>query len=73
MSKKVTKKKAKSTLTAEDRAALVKALNESRDLAHIVLECGSAMSNDCHEVERLTREAGLKLGLKQVNWYCDFE
>jgi len=73
MSKKVKKKAPKSSLTAEDRAALVKAINESRALANVVLECGSAMANDCHEVERLTREIAGKLGLKQENWYCDFK
>ena len=73
MSKKVKKKAPKSTLTADDRAALVKAINESRSLANTVLECGSAMANDCHEVEQLTRELATKLGLKQEGWYCDFK
>jgi len=73
MSKKVKKKAAKSSLTADDRAALVKAINESRSLASMVLECGSAMANDCHEVEQLTRELARKLGLKQENWYSDFK
>ena len=73
MSKKVTKKKAKSTLTVEDRAGLVKVINESRALANTVLECGSAMANECHEVEQLTRELATKLGLKQEGWYCDFK
>ena len=73
MSKKVKKKAPKSSLTAEDRAALVKAINESRSLASMVLECGSAMANDCHEVEQLTRELATKLGLKQESWYCDFK
>ena len=73
MSKKVKKKAPKSSLTADDRAALVKAINESRALANVVLECGSAMANDCHEVERLTREIAGKLGLKQEYWYCDFK
>jgi len=73
MSKKVKKKAPKSSLTADDRAALVKAINESRALASCVLECGSAMANDCHEVEHLTGEIARKLGLKQENWYSNFE
>ena len=73
MSKKVKKKAPKSSLTAEDRAALVKAINESRSLASMGLECGSAKAKDCHEVEQLTRELATKLGLKQEGWYCDFK
>ena len=73
MSKKVTKKKVKSTLTAEDRAAIIKVINKTRDLVGTVLECGGAMTHDCHEVTDLARELGDQLGFKRENWYSDFE
>ena len=77
MGKKVTKKKAKSTLTAEDRADIVKFINESRDLVSTVLECGSAWANDCHKLADLGRELGQKLGFKHKtdgpHWNSDFE
>ena len=73
MSKKVTKKKVKSTLTAEDRAAIIKVINKTRDLVGTVLECGGAMTHDCHEVIDLARELGDQLGFKRENWYSDFE
>ena len=73
MSKKVTKKKVKSTLTAEDRAAIIKVINKTRDLVGTVLECGGAMTHDCHEVTDLARELGNQLGFKRENWYSDFE
>jgi hypothetical protein len=73
MSKKVAKKKVKSTLTAEDRAAIIKVINKTRDLVGTVLECGGAMTHDCHEVTDLARELGDQLGFKRENWYSDFE
>ena len=73
MSKKVKKKAPKSSLTAEDRAAIVKVINKTRDLVGTVLECGGAFTHDCHEVTDLARELGDQLGFKRENWYCDFK
>ena len=72
MSKKATKK-SNSTLTPQDRADIIKVLNKSRSLVGDVLECGSAMANDCHEVDNLVRKLGGQLGFKQENWYSDFK
>ena len=73
MSKKVTKKKVKSTLTAEDRAAIIKVINKTRDLVGTVLECGGAMTHDCHEVTDLARKLREQLGFKRDNWYSEFK
>jgi len=71
--KKKTAKKLKSNLTPEDRAAIVKVINKTRDLVGTVLECGGAMTHDCHEVTDLARELGDQLGFERENWYSDFK
>ena len=71
--KKKTAKKLKSNLTTEDRAAIVKVINKTRDLVGTVLECGSAFAHDCHEVTDLARELGDQLGFERENWYSDFK
>ena len=71
--KKKTAKKPKTKLTAEDRAAIIKVINETRNLVGTVLECGGAMTHDCHEVTYLARKLGEQLGFKRDNWYSDFK
>ena len=71
--KKKTAKKLKSNLTPEDRAAIVKVINKTRALVGTVLECGGAMTHDCHEVTDLARELGDQLGFERENWYSDFK
>ena len=71
--KKTPAKKPKTKLTAEDRAAIIKVINETRNLVGTVLECGGAMTHDCHEVTDLARKLGEQLGFKQDNWYSDFK
>jgi|TARA_Y100000310_G_scaffold249820_1_gene255950 hypothetical protein len=73
MKKKSTPKKPRSALTPEDRAEIVGVLNKSRSVAHNVLECGSALAIDLHELDDQATRLGRRLGFKQENWYSDFE
>ena len=70
---KKTAKKPKTKLTAEDRAAIVKVINKTRDLVGTMLECGGAMTHDCHEVTDLAINLGEQLGFKRDNWYSEFK
>ncbi len=70
--KKKAVQKPKTKLTAEDRSDLVTYINKSRELVSTILECGGAMTHDCHEVDNLGRDLGKKLGFKSENWYGPF-
>ena len=70
--KKKAVQKPKTKLTAEDRSDLVTYINKSRELVSTILECGGAMTHDCHEVDNLGRDLGNKLGFKSENWYGPF-
>ena len=67
--KKKAVQKPKTKLTAEDRSDLVAYINKSRELVSTILECGGAMTHDCHEVDNLGRDLGEKLGFKSENWF----
>ena len=70
--KKKAVQKPKTKLTAEDRSDLVTYINKSRELVSTILECGGAMTHDCHEVDNLGRDLGGQLGFKSENWYGPF-
>jgi hypothetical protein len=66
------KKKAKKKGRSNAEIALLKVINAAKDVNSQVLECGSAMANDCHELDNIIWDISREFKFKPAdsnNWH----
>jgi hypothetical protein len=57
----------------EQERAILAFVNASTQVVRSVLEVGSAMASDCHEVDDLARKIAEKYNFKKGNYWEDYK
>ena len=76
MKKKATKSVVKNEtakIIDEQERAILAFVNASTQVVRSVLEVGSAMASDCHEVDDLARKIAEKYNFKKGNYWEDYK
>ena len=75
MKKKATKSvvKKQSAKIKEDEKMILDLVNSSSGVVRSVLEVGSAMASECHELDDLVRKTAEKYNFKREHWYQDYK
>jgi hypothetical protein len=69
----MTKKASKKVAPTESEKIILDLVNASSQVVRSVLEVGSAMANDCHDLDDLVRKAAEKYNFKREHWYQDYK
>ena len=76
MTKKTSKKVvslSKAATEKENEKIVLDLVNASASVVRSVLELGSAMAKDCHELDDLVRKTAEKYNFKREHWYQDYK
>jgi hypothetical protein len=76
MTKKTSKKVvslSKAAMEKEDEKMILDLVNSSSGVVRSVLEVGSAMASECHELDDLVRKTAEKYNFKREHWYQDYK
>ena len=76
MTKKTSKKVvslSKADRQKEDEKMVLDLVNASSSVVRSVLEVGSAMASECHELDDLVRKTAEKYNFKREHWYQDYK
>tara|TARA_R100000458_G_C8272525_1_gene247388 strand:+ start:556 stop:789 length:234 start_codon:yes stop_codon:yes gene_type:complete len=76
MTKKTSKKVLSLSKAAREKEAekmVLDLVNASSSVVRSVLEVGSAMASECHELEDLIRKTAEKYNFKREHWYADYK